>query len=247
MQKSFISALLDPDASLPKGLKIWNGSDPAVRFAIYRNNVMTSLIDALADNFPVLQAQVGHEYFRAMAAEFIRQHPPSSSVLAQYGQILPVWLTSFPPLADWPWLGDLARLEFTIINALNAPDDVRETAVLNQGFDPNVNGLVLDSSLRVVASTYAIFHIWCSHQKESVETFNPYQAQNVLLFRQPEGIRIIPVSSAQANFVTNLQLGETLIASLERMGDSSEELDVEQTLLVLRKYGLILNIKEIVC
>lgn len=66
-QSAFAAALLNPDLPCPGGLSTWNGSAPATRFAVYRNNVTVSLVDALADTFPVLQALVGEEFFRAMA------------------------------------------------------------------------------------------------------------------------------------------------------------------------------------
>ncbi|MBK6864396.1 MAG: putative DNA-binding domain-containing protein, partial [Ideonella sp.] len=45
MSAAFARALLQPDAPCPAGLKTWNGSDPAKRFAVYRNNVVVSLVD----------------------------------------------------------------------------------------------------------------------------------------------------------------------------------------------------------
>ncbi|UAN18814.1 MULTISPECIES: DNA-binding domain-containing protein [Enterobacter] len=247
MQRAFINALLDPDADPPAGLKIWNGSDPALRFSVYRNNVMASLVDALAANFPVLQEQVGSEFFRAMAATFIRQHPPSSSVLARYGENLPAWIAAFEPLADWPWLGDLAKLEFSVIDSLNALDNEKELTALIPAFDPQNNGLMLEPSLRVITSPYAIFQIWCAHQEALPETIDPYQAENVLLFRQQNAVRILPVNAAQAHFVNNLRLGKSLIASLEASEGLDHELDVGQTLLTLRQHGLIITIRENIC
>ena len=69
-QSAFADALLDPARPCPPGLRTWNGSDPARRLAVYRNNVVSSLIDALADTFPVVQRLVGTEFFRAMAGVF---------------------------------------------------------------------------------------------------------------------------------------------------------------------------------
>ncbi len=66
---AFAEALLDPAAPCPPGLTSWNGSDPAQRFAIYRNNVIVGLIDALADTYPVTEELVGEAFFRAMARE----------------------------------------------------------------------------------------------------------------------------------------------------------------------------------
>ena len=69
---NFAAALLDPAAPCPSGLVTWNGSDAAQRFGVYRNNVTVSLIDAVADTFPVVQQLVGADFFRAMAGAFVR-------------------------------------------------------------------------------------------------------------------------------------------------------------------------------
>ena len=71
LQPDWAAALLDPERPAPPGLRAWNGSDPARRFAVHRNNVVASLVSALADGFPVVQALVGEEFFRAMAAVFV--------------------------------------------------------------------------------------------------------------------------------------------------------------------------------
>ncbi|WP_261172414.1 DNA-binding domain-containing protein, partial [Bordetella pertussis] len=47
-QAAFARALLDPLAPCPPGLRRAGDADPAQRYAIYRNNVVASLIQALA-------------------------------------------------------------------------------------------------------------------------------------------------------------------------------------------------------
>ena len=68
-QAAFAAALLDPQRPCPEGLFSANGADPASRFAVYRNNVQSSLINALADSYPVVLQLVGDEFFRAMAGD----------------------------------------------------------------------------------------------------------------------------------------------------------------------------------
>ncbi len=43
-QRDFARALLDPQQPCPPGLRSWNGCDPAARFAVHRNNVVSSLV-----------------------------------------------------------------------------------------------------------------------------------------------------------------------------------------------------------
>jgi hypothetical protein len=110
-QGDFSQALLDADSPIPIGLTTWNGSDPAGRFAVYRNNVFASLIDALADTYPVMLALVGNEFFRAMAKVFVQTNPPRSRVLACYGSGFADFVEDFYPARSLPYLADVARLE----------------------------------------------------------------------------------------------------------------------------------------
>lgn len=248
MHQPFYSALLSPQAPAPQGLTVWNGSDPAVRFAVYRNNVMVSLIDALADNCPVLQAQVGEDFFRAMAAEFIRQHPPSSPVLAQYGEGFADWIAAFPPLADWPWLADLAKLEFAFITALHAPDTQTACRIFPSAVDPQTTGLVMNNSLQVVCSRWAIYQIWCAHQTEDpVSDIDPSQPESVLLFRHNDDVMILPVSAAQAQFTACLAAGATLFQALEEGKRDEPDFSPEKTLAQLHHYGLLVALREDLC
>ena len=80
-QSAFAEALLDPDRPLPAGIIDPDGAPAPKRFAVYRNNVTVSLIEALAAGFPVVQRIVGEEFFGAMACEFVRAHPPGSPLV----------------------------------------------------------------------------------------------------------------------------------------------------------------------
>ncbi len=121
-EATFSAALLDPARPCPAGLVAWNGSDPAPRLAVYRNNVVASLIDALATTFPVVHQLVGTDFFRAMAAVFVRQAPPSSPVLARYGDGFAAFVRHFGPAAGLPYLADVACLEFARVRAYHAAD-----------------------------------------------------------------------------------------------------------------------------
>ncbi len=116
-QTAVAQALLDPALPCPTGLSTWNGSDPQTRFAVYRNNVMMSLIDALADTYPVVQRLVGEDFFRAMARVFAQAKPPRSAVMAYYGRDFAAFIDAFPPAASVPYLADVARLEMARVLA----------------------------------------------------------------------------------------------------------------------------------
>ncbi|MBS9430616.1 DNA-binding domain-containing protein [Photorhabdus akhurstii] len=243
MQQQLYKALLDPDLMVPEGLTAWNGSDPAVRFAVYRNNVITSLIDALAENCPVLVDQLGEDFFRAMAAEFIRQQPPSSPVLAGYGTQLPDWIATFQPLADWPWLSDLTRLEMLFIESLHAADPTEQTTEAAPVDDPTQLRMVLHPSVRLFSSDYAVFSLWASYQQSENEmALDPFQPEHMLLCRVDDDVRIMLLSRAEMQFIAMLQSGQCLTEALEIAAREDATFEPQPVLQRMQHYELILSL-----
>ena len=87
-------------------------TDTTDRRMIYRNNYFFALCEALSATYPVTEKLVGDTFFRAMAREFILQSPPTNPVLAEYGAGFSDFLKEFPPVAELPYLADVAQLEW---------------------------------------------------------------------------------------------------------------------------------------
>ena len=119
-QARFARALLDP--ALPVRDLLAANSPADEGFDVHRNNVVAGLVDALAAAFPALVRLLGAAYFAALGAAFVRARPPANAVLIEYGDELAGFIEAFPPLADLPWLGDVARLERLRTRAYHAED-----------------------------------------------------------------------------------------------------------------------------
>jgi hypothetical protein len=218
-QQEFFDALLDADrvdAPCPAGLVSWNHSDPARRFAVYRNNVMVSLIDALADAFPVAQELVGEEFFRAMAKRFVLAHPPRSRILAYYGQEFPAFVEAFAPAASVPYLADVMRLEMLRILAYHAADAKviapgEVAAVLAEEARLSELRLLLHPSLAVLRSPYAVVSLWGAHQGLfDIASVEPVEAQTALVVRIGLDVSIVGIDVASGFFIEQLLLGSSL-------------------------------------
>jgi hypothetical protein len=118
----FGEALLDAATPTPGGIVGPDGKPAPKRFNVYRNNVLVSLTEALADTFPAIERLLGEDYFKALAKAFILDHPPRSPVLIWYGDAFADFLETFPPLAGYPYLADVARLEWAWLAAYHAAD-----------------------------------------------------------------------------------------------------------------------------
>ena len=238
-QQAFFDALLDPDTPAPAGLSTWNDSDPAVRFAVYRNNVVASLIDALADTFPVVQELVGEPFFRAMARLFIQTEPPRSPVLAYYGESFPEFIERFPPAASVPYLVDVARLEMLRVQAYHAIDrapltpEMINRALANPEALPD---LVLEfhPSMALLHSRYAVVSLWSAHQGNlDIATINPLVPESALIIRPELEVEVRLLNPGTADFIKHLLAGTTLCYAAERVAEAHAEFDLVNSLGLL--------------
>lgn len=247
-QADFAACLLEPTRAPPPGLVAWNGSDPAARLAVYRNNVVSSLIDALADTCPVVQAMVGVEFFRAMASVFVRQQPPRSRLLVRYGEDFPEFIAGFAPARVVPGLADLARLEVARVHAYHAADTEPVSAqlvaqALASGDRVSELRLQLHPSVSLVESAHAVVSIWAAHQGDgALEDIDVDRAESALVLRATLDVLVLPLGPGGGAFVTALQQGQALGEAASQATESADDFDLSLMLALLLGHGALSSI-----
>ena len=241
----FAAALLDPELPCPPDLSAWNGADPARRFGVYRNNVIVSLIDALADSFAVTQELVGEEFFRAMARRYAYARPPRSPLLAFYGADFPDFIAAFAPAARLSYLSDVARLEYLRIVAYHAADlaaiDAGEigAALADEAALPELV-LRLHPSLAVLFSRSAVVSLWAAHQGLiELSTVLPERAETALVLRHGLDVEVLAMPAAAGVFIAELRSGSPLGVAADRATAIGADFDLAATLGLLLKKSLI--------
>jgi hypothetical protein len=245
-QHAFAAALIDPEPTCPPGLTTWNGSDPARRFAVYRNNVAVSLVDALADTFAVTRELVGETFFRAMARVYAYARPPASRLLAFYGDTFPDFIERFPPAAGLPYLADVARLEFLRVRAYHAADiapvavDRFAAALGDEAALPTLR-LRLHPSLAVLTSRSAVVSLWAAHQGVGdLAAIAPNQPETALILRHGLNVEIIGMAPADGIFIAALLHGTPLGPALQEATSADATFNPAQSLgLLIQKNAVI--------
>jgi len=248
-QAGFAAALLDPCAPCPTGLQAWNRSDPAKRFDVHRNNVASSLIEALADTFPVVQALVGTEFFRAMAGAFVRHAPPRSRLLVRYGSGFADFIERFEPARGVPYLADIARLEMARVEAFHAADAPPLTAsAANQAMaiGERIGELRfgLHPSLRLVRSAHALVSIWAAHQGHGdLSAVDPWLPEAALVVRPHLDVLVVRCDAGAVEFALCLSRGSDLAESAATAASLAPQFDLSATLALLVGHGAIMSIE----
>ncbi|NWE69968.1 putative DNA-binding domain-containing protein [Pseudomonas gingeri] len=249
-QARFSAALLDPQLPCPPGLCSVNGADPASRFAVYRNNVQGSLINALADSYPVVMQLVGEAFFRAMAGLYLRQCPPRSPILNHYGQDFGDFIQDFAPAASVPYLADVARLERLRINAYHAADatPVSPEQIGHYLADPEsliTLRMHLHPALAVLDSAHAVVSLWQTHQGEHrLDQVDPTQGEAALVLRQHWQVEVFRIDSGTLAFIQSLQNDAPLSEAIVRAAEASAGFDPSQALALLIRHSAIIHLQS---
>lgn len=116
-------------------------SSPALsaldRLAVYHYAYRARLIDALADDYPTLRHALGVTAFESLARRVIDRFPSQTPNLNAYGRVMLDHLAGRdgrPPRR--PFLLDLARLEWALVEVIHAPTPPRLTPAALRSIPP---------------------------------------------------------------------------------------------------------------
>ncbi len=222
-QGAFAAALLDPDRPPPDGLRVRPGDDLARCFAVYRNNVAISLIDCLAERFSVTQRLVGEDFFRAMARVYSMASPPTSPLMATYGDGFPDFIADFPHTVGLPYLADVARLEAARTRAYHAADAPSLDPEAFQALPPERLGdcrLTFHPSMECLPSPWAIATIWSENSEDDAPPqIDPAVPEDVIVVRPALDVLVHKLHAGSAAFIAALAQGETLAGAVGAAAD----------------------------
>lgn len=249
----FAAAVVDPDRPLPAGVSVRPGADPGRRFAVYRNNVATGLVEALRAAFPVTERIVGADFFRAMARAFVARSRPASPLMFEYGAGFPDFVAGFAPADPLPYLAAVASLEAARSRAYHAAD----APVLDPaGLAGRLAAWPGDAALRarvvahpaalLVASRYPIVGIWAAHQGAETPRFDgPWRAESALVSRPADEVRVLALDQAGGVFAGSLLAGATVAEAGAAALAMDEDFEAGGALVALAGAGALSDVEGI--
>ena len=240
-QSTFVTAVLDPQAAVPQGLRNPDGGQARKRFDVYRNNVAVGLTEALETAFPIVRRLVGDNFFRAMAGVYLRKHPPKSPLMMFYGDAMPAFLRRFEPAKSVPYLPDIAALELALRHAYHAADATPIDTAALATLTPDAlmtTRMRIAPAVQVITSDYPIHAIYRANTL--VDAPRPVmQPEAALITRPGFDPEIHLINTAAANFITGLAAGQPLGQTLATAGDT---FDLGATLGLLLAQGAVIDI-----
>lgn len=246
MNASFKAALLTENNHFIDEVKASSTEEKTVRLNVYRNNIFVSLIDALADIFPVTQRLVGETFFRAMAREFITHNPPKTPLISDYGDDFPDFLRNFPPVQSLPYLADLAALERHLLTLTHdeehsALEQVDIAAAFDNASDPSRLRLTLPANCQILHSSFSIGAIYLAHQgtdNAPMANVTTNRSEHLLIFKNKLYGEFRIISVEESSFLSALLAHKTL----EEAVPNSDQFDLGTTLAKLIEWQLFTDI-----
>lgn len=245
-QREFAAALLDPELPVPGGCAAPDGRPDAKRFAVYRNNVVSSLTDALADAFPATRRLIGEECFRGTARIYVMREPPRSPLLLEYGAGFPSFLSEFEPLRSLPYLADVARIERAWLDAYHAPEATPfdpSTLAATAGEHAEDLRFTLHPSARIIRSPFPALTIWRRNVGNGVPHALSLDAggEDALIARPAAEVEVRSLPPGGATFLAALAGGKRLGQAALAASRADRAFDLTAHLAGLLESGLIID------
>ena len=169
LQKKFAGTLFSSShTALEKNIS------PIENLQIYRNNIFINFREALKTVYPIVIKLVGEEFFDFSADTYIRSYPSTSGDLNNFGENFSVFLHSFPPVENLPYLPDIARLEWycqQIYQAIEPPlFDVARLQSIPEEQQAELK-FFLNPASQLLVSDFPLLKIWnlCQQENQDLE------------------------------------------------------------------------------
>ncbi len=196
------------------------------RLSVYADAYFLRLLETLSENFPATRRALGDDGFRRAAAEYLLRNPSRSPSVENLGERFPEFFKDYPLSAGFPFLPDLAKLEWTVLVSLYTD----RSPQLNPGdfgalttADWERVRVGLDPTVQILKTDWAVEQLWrrknAGNGKRAFALKAP-APRSLLVYRDDEWVQVIRINSAQTvaleSFLKGMTLGETC-AALEKM------------------------------
>lgn len=242
-QDLFASALFNAGAE-PEALARFKGEGNEDRFGLYRGNLTATWEKVLSAAYPVLRQLVGDEFFAALTRAYGMAQPSQDPDLNRFGASFADFLAGFEHVADYPYLPDMARIEWALHRAHYAPDAPAVTARDIAALDPEQfeqGRFALHPACTLVASPWAVAPLWLAHQPGGEYDFPQAMAapSACVLARPHWKTELAPLSAAGHAALAALAQGGAMGEALDAAFELDEEFDVAAALKQWVALGLL--------
>jgi hypothetical protein len=226
LQQDLATWVLDGrDVGLAHRVVVPPGVDVSVRLGIYTDGYLARLREALLEAFPAVAKILGDGSLASMVARYRPQVPTGWCNLNYVGRALPNFLLSDRLAEELPFLPDLARLEWCVVECFHArvgePFDL--ATVSNWDLEDWASArIAFQPGVALVSSRWPIHALRAAreHERSEIDVDLVGRPQSVWVYR--EGFEVVTelLDEIEAGIAQGLLDGQTL-------GDVLRQTDTE--------------------
>jgi hypothetical protein len=160
LQRRFVAAVMEGDGALAGAVTGGGKLTPEGAVAVYQRAYPARMTEALGETYRRCWRVLGDDGFFAACAAFIPTERSASGNLSDYGRGFPEFLESWEGARHAPFLGDLARLEWTFKDLFHAaPHEGLSPEELAAGAGP-ASVFVFGKATALLALRHRVHAVW---------------------------------------------------------------------------------------
>lgn len=165
LQKKFQQYLMQSNQAIENDIEETKSVSTKTRLEIYSNAYDSRLVQALSSNYPILQKYLGHDQFQELAHIYIHNYPSTFRSIRWFGDKLENFLLEDDNYKDYPFLSELAKLEWVMTLTFDATDFkiIDNETVMSVNPDQwQMMSFLPHPSVHIISFQWNIVQIWQS-------------------------------------------------------------------------------------
>lgn len=213
LQRGFAEAVFSIDAPLPTTVRAATGPACVSRFCVYRNNVVASLVSAIASRYPACRKLLWPETFDGAARLYVMSEPPRSPVLLHYGDSFPHFLRRIGERPAANYAADIAELETARVRAYHSADavpvPVETFGRITESELPALR-MTLHPSVNLLRSRFPIVSAWESVIADTIEAAIAWRPESAIVARPHDDVEVWKLPAGGFAFFSAIGEGKTV-------------------------------------
>jgi hypothetical protein len=247
LQSAFADAIFFDHAPIPATVRVGSGRAHASRFSVYRNNVIASLIKAVAARYPVVRRLLSDDTFNNIAHLYVTAEPPRSPVLLAYGESFPQFLRRIGQSTSADYLADVAELEGARTRAYHSAD---ATPISRHAFSvlapeqmPDLR-LALHPSMQLLKSRFPVVSVWEANVHANDNTLSLWRPECALIARPHLQVEVRRLMAGAYEFLSALSEGRTVGEAIGRGMTNASDFDLAECFDALISADLVVDLEN---
>lgn len=191
------------------------------RLAIYGDGYFLRIVDVLANNLSSVCNVIGeHDFKHHLAREYLVKYPSTHKCIDNIGEFMPGFIARHPLGRRYPFLTDLARLDWAFHESYFSDDwpllDPRTLERIPEKKWPRAR-IVLDAAVRLIDIRWDLVALWRADGKWPAEKIKTLKKKpvHVMLFRTLEpNVRVSAESIGSFTLLQAFKAGKPFGAAL---------------------------------